>query len=48
MNNYFISEKITIFYNIINMSISDISPTGLPVSLKYDQLPSISDAVSNY
>jgi hypothetical protein len=30
------------------MSISDISPIGLPVSLKYDQLPSISDAVSNY
>jgi hypothetical protein len=30
------------------MSISDISPTGLPVSLKYDQLPSISDSVSNY
>ena len=48
MNNYFILEKIKIFYNIINMSISDISPTGLPVSLKYDQLPSISDSVSNY
>ena len=30
------------------MSISDISPIGLPVSLIYDQLPSISDAVSNY
>jgi len=29
-------------------SITDISPVGLPVSLKYDQLPSISDAVSNY
>jgi len=48
MNNYFILEKIKIFYNIINMSISDISPTGLPVSLKYDQPPSISDAVCNY
>jgi hypothetical protein len=30
------------------MSISDISPAGLPVSLKYDQLPSVSDVVSNY
>ena len=30
------------------MSISDISPIGLPISLKYDQLPSISDSVSNY
>ena len=48
MNNFFILEKIKIFYNIINMSISDISPIGLLVSLKYDQLPSISDAVSNY
>ena len=48
MNNYFILEKIKIFYNIINMSISNISPTGLPVSIKYDQLPSISDALSNY
>ena len=27
------------------MSISDISPIGLPQSLKYDQLPSISDSV---
>jgi len=30
------------------MSISDISPIGLPQSLKYDQLPSISDSVTNY
>ena len=30
------------------MSISDISPIGLPSSLKYDQLPSISDSVTNY
>ena len=30
------------------MSISDISPIGLPQSLKYDQLPSISDFVTNY
>ena len=49
MNNYFILEKIKIFYNIINMSITDISPTGLPVSLKYnDLLPSIGNEVSNY
>ena len=30
------------------MSISEISPIGLPVSLQYSQLPSISDSVSNY
>ena len=30
------------------MSISDISPIGLPQSLKYDQLPSISDSVTQY
>ena len=30
------------------MSISDISPIGLPQSLKYDQLPSISNSVTNY
>ena len=30
------------------MSISDISPIGLPQSLKYDQLPSISVSVTNY
>jgi hypothetical protein len=29
-------------------SITDISPVGLPVSLQYSQLPSISDSVSNY
>jgi hypothetical protein len=30
------------------MSISDISPLGLPVNLKYDNLPSIPDSVSSY
>ena len=29
-------------------SINEISPIGLPVSLQYSQLPSISDSVSNY
>ena len=30
------------------MSISDISPIGLPASLKYDNHPSISDSVTSY
>ena len=30
------------------MSTSDISPIGLPQSLKYDNLPSISDSVTSY
>ena len=30
------------------MSISNISPIGLPQSLKYDNLPSISDSVTAY
>ena len=29
-------------------SINEISPIGLPLSLQYSQLPSISDSVSNY
>jgi hypothetical protein len=30
------------------MSITDISPVGLPQSLRYDQLPSIPDSVQSY
>ena len=30
------------------MSISDFSLIGLPASLKYDQLPAISDSVTSY
>ena len=30
------------------MSISEISPLGLPVNLKYENLPSIPDSVSAY
>jgi hypothetical protein len=39
---------IVFLFVLYKMTITDISPVGLPQSLRYDQLPSIPDSVQSY